>query len=93
MGNGWADWDAPRPVRERPRLAGAQTVRYCPRCDTQTVWTLGGNQEHPMLQACGCGVTIATELDLAELGRVGRHYRLATGDLDDMVGLPAPMRI
>jgi len=91
--NGWASWGEPRTPRKPLTLHGAQQARYCPRCDTRTVWTLGGNLDHPSLQACECGMTVATLLDLDELDNVRRHYRLSTADVDDMVGLPAPARI
>ena len=91
--NGWASWDEPRAPRKPLKLQGTQQARYCPRCDTQTVWTLDGNDNHPGLLACECGVTVATLLDLDELGNVRRHYRLTTANVDDMVGLPAGARI
>jgi hypothetical protein len=74
-------------------LNGVQEVRYCPRCDKRTVWTLGGNTKHPGLLACECGMTVTTLLNLDELDRVRRHYRLTQAEQDDMVGLPAPARI
>jgi hypothetical protein len=93
MGTGWADWDAPRAPRERLHVEGVSQGRYCPRCDRQTVWALDGNPNQPGLLACSCGMTVTTLLDLDELDNVRRHYRLATNDLDDMVGLPAGARI
>lgn len=90
--NGWASWGEPRTPRRRVTLNGAQQLRYCPRCDTRTVWTLDGNENHPGLQACECGMTVVTLLELDELDNARRHYRLTTTDLDDMVGLPAPAR-
>lgn len=91
--DGWADWGEPRKPRQRVALNGVQEIRYCPRCDKRTVWTLNGNEKHPGLLACECGMTVTTELGLPELNNVRRHYRLTQGDLDDMVGLPAPARI
>lgn len=91
--NGWATWGEPRKPRTPLTLNGAQQIRYCPRCDQRTVWTLGGNDTHPMLQACSCGMTVATLLDLDELDNARRHFRLSVTDLDNMVGLPAPARI
>jgi hypothetical protein len=90
--NGWGSWGTPRPPRKPLTLQGAQTARYCPRCDTKTVWTLDGNPAHPGLQACECGMTVATLLDLDELDNARRHYQLTRTELDDMVGLPAPAR-
>lgn len=92
MGAGWSDWDTPREPRKPLLLDGSQQARYCPRCDQPTVWTLDGNDKHPGLLACECGVTVATDLDLDELDNVRRHYRLTTADVDNMVGLPAGAR-
>lgn len=90
--NGWATWGEPRTPRKPLRVEGSQQARYCPRCDTQTVWTPDGNENHPGLLACTCGMTVATLLDLDELDNARRHYRLTTGNVDDMVGLPAAAR-
>jgi hypothetical protein len=90
--NGWAEWGDPRPPREQLRLRGSDQARYCPRCDKRTAWTLGGNDLHPDLLACECGMTVATELSLDELDNTQRHYRLTTTNVDDMVGLPIGAR-
>lgn len=92
MGTGWADWGAARPPRQRLEVSGLDQVRYCPRCDTRTVWTLGGNPNQPGLLACTCGMTVTTLLDLDELENVRRQYRLTTSDIDNMVELPAGAR-
>jgi len=90
--NGWASWGEPRAPRKPLTLQGTQQARYCPRCDARTVWTLDGNDNHPGLLACSCGMTVATLLDLDELDNARRHYRLTRADVDDMVGLPAGAR-
>lgn len=92
MGNGWADWSEPRPPAQQLIVSGAQQVRFCPRCNSRTVWTIGSNSLHPELLACVCGMTVATDLTLDELDNTRRHYRLSQANTDDMVGLPAGMR-
>lgn len=90
---GWASWDTPRVPRQQLKVNGVDQVRFCPRCDARTVWTLDGNANQPGLLACGCGMTVTTLLNLDELDNTQRHYRLTTGDLDDIVGLPASARV
>ena len=72
--DGWSSWGEPRNRTPDPEItAPGDLVRYCPRCDSRTLWRSRGDGVREC-SSVGCGITVTTILKPAEVGRLRKHY-------------------